>query len=180
MKRKADTEPNAGISQAANGSTGEKPAKRQNKSRASSIASATSPIITTATAAESGPPQDPSTSMTAPPTLETASQPNNEAQKRKEPSKGTGPQGRVIDVSTPRRVAESRGGPDILPSGKVFPIQIGSELFRLSGASISSDGEYYAGLVTESQSKLTMQERPRTSPIFSESKFTAIKVVLET
>ena len=31
--------------------------------------------------------------------------------------------------------------PHILPHEKVFPIQIGSELFRLSGASISSDGE---------------------------------------
>ena len=30
--------------------------------------------------------------------------------------------------------------PSILPPEKVFPIQIGSELFRLSGASISSDG----------------------------------------
>ncbi|CAG8950196.1 hypothetical protein HYFRA_00008433 [Hymenoscyphus fraxineus] len=30
--------------------------------------------------------------------------------------------------------------PDILPHERVFPIQIGSELFRLSGASISSDG----------------------------------------
>lgn len=32
--------------------------------------------------------------------------------------------------------------PHILPHEKVFPIQIGSELFRLSGASISSDGMY--------------------------------------
>lgn len=31
--------------------------------------------------------------------------------------------------------------PHILPHEKVFPIQIGSELFRLSGASISSDGK---------------------------------------
>ena len=30
--------------------------------------------------------------------------------------------------------------PHVLPHEKVFPIQIGSELFRLSGASISSDG----------------------------------------
>ena len=30
--------------------------------------------------------------------------------------------------------------PNILPHERVFPIQIGSELFRLSGASISSDG----------------------------------------
>lgn len=30
--------------------------------------------------------------------------------------------------------------PRILPREKVFPIQIGNQLFRLSGASISSDG----------------------------------------
>lgn len=34
--------------------------------------------------------------------------------------------------------------PHILPHEKVFPIQIGSELFRLSGASISSDGQYFS------------------------------------
>lgn len=33
--------------------------------------------------------------------------------------------------------------PHVLPHEKVFPIQIGSKLFRLSGASISSDGMYY-------------------------------------
>ncbi len=32
--------------------------------------------------------------------------------------------------------------PHILPHERVFPIQIGSELFRLSGASLSSDGMY--------------------------------------
>jgi len=32
--------------------------------------------------------------------------------------------------------------PKIIPHERVFPIQIGSELFRLSGASISSDGMY--------------------------------------
>jgi hypothetical protein len=31
--------------------------------------------------------------------------------------------------------------PKVLPHEKVFPIQIGSKLFRLSGASISSDGK---------------------------------------
>ncbi len=36
--------------------------------------------------------------------------------------------------------APSGHPPSILPPEKVFPIQIGSELFRLSGASISSDG----------------------------------------
>lgn len=34
--------------------------------------------------------------------------------------------------------------PDILPHEKVFPIQIGSDLFRLSGASISSDGKHFS------------------------------------
>lgn len=32
--------------------------------------------------------------------------------------------------------------PNILPHERVFPIQIGSELFKLSGASISSDGTF--------------------------------------
>ena len=38
-----------------------------------------------------------------------------------------------------------------LPAGKVFPIQIGSELFRLSGASISSDGKLSATFSTLSK-----------------------------
>ena len=33
-----------------------------------------------------------------------------------------------------------KGDAAILPHEKVFPIQIGSQLFRLSGASIASDG----------------------------------------
>jgi len=30
--------------------------------------------------------------------------------------------------------------PHVLPHERVFPVQIGSELFKLSGASLSSDG----------------------------------------
>lgn len=30
--------------------------------------------------------------------------------------------------------------PNILPHERVFPVQIGTELFKLSGASLSSDG----------------------------------------
>jgi hypothetical protein len=41
---------------------------------------------------------------------------------------------------TPRRL--NTDIPLILPHERVFPIQIGSELFRLSGASISSDGKH--------------------------------------
>jgi hypothetical protein len=37
----------------------------------------------------------------------------------------------------------------VLPAGKVFPIQIGSELFRLSGASLSSDGQFVTHLPLE-------------------------------
>lgn len=66
---------------------------------------------------------------------------------------------RHSSTSTPRTALQSTSGPtqntgrsnrgtrapsghppSILPPEKVFPIQIGSELFRLSGASISSDG----------------------------------------
>jgi hypothetical protein len=47
-------------------------------------------------------------------------------------------------AATSRKIAEisARLSP-ILPAGKVFPIRIGSELFQLSGASISSDGKNY-------------------------------------
>lgn len=34
--------------------------------------------------------------------------------------------------------------PQILPRERVFPIQIGGELFKLSGASLSSDGSFVA------------------------------------
>jgi hypothetical protein len=38
--------------------------------------------------------------------------------------------------------AAKKGPKSTLPPEKVFPIQIGSQLFRLSGASIASDGQY--------------------------------------
>ena len=54
------------------------------------------------------------------------------------------PQGQTASV--PARlgpnVPPNHPAPSILPAEKVFPIQIGSELFRLSGASIASDGLY--------------------------------------
>jgi hypothetical protein len=75
--------------------------------------------------------------------LSTSATASTELQAQKKASKGTGPQGRVIDVSKPRKIVETPVGADMLPAGKVFPIQIGSELFRLSGASLSSDGKHY-------------------------------------
>lgn len=41
----------------------------------------------------------------------------------------------------PRRTLTDPSIPVVLPARKVFPIQIGDKLFRLSGASISSDGK---------------------------------------
>jgi hypothetical protein len=49
---------------------------------------------------------------------------------------GPGPSG------GPRRTLTEPSAPTLLPARKVFPIQIGDKLFRLSGASISSDGEH--------------------------------------
>lgn len=43
--------------------------------------------------------------------------------------------------------------PNILPHERVFPIQIGSELFKLSGASISSDGNGPVLVVTRFMTK---------------------------
>lgn len=146
MKRKAESEPSSAVSQTASnfGEPQPNPPKRANKSRSSSSASAaTSPVVATASDAQVPPMTQkvsaPAATESAP---QAASNTSTEIQKRKEPSKGTGPQGRVIDVSKPRRIVESPSGAEILPAGKVFPIQIGSELFRLSGASLSSDGKH--------------------------------------
>ncbi|KAF2469860.1 uncharacterized protein BDR25DRAFT_334765 [Lindgomyces ingoldianus] len=150
MKRKAESEPNSAVSQSASFSAElQQPAtKRANKSRSSSQASITSPAVAAATETRrsSMTQSATATAVVATESAQPASNSNTtsaEAQRRKEPSKGTGPQGRVIDVSKPRRIVESPAGGDQLPSGKVFPIQIGSELFRLSGASISSDAPSY-------------------------------------
>jgi hypothetical protein len=129
-KRKAELESHVGVSRDGGAS-----AKRLNRSHS------TSPPTVTTTAPEGHQPPP----LTSSKSVDSASQVDSstitEAQRRKRLHKGTGPQGRIIDVSQPRRVPESIG-PNILPAGKVFPIQIATELFRLSGASISSDGEH--------------------------------------
>lgn len=50
---------------------------------------------------------------------------------------GAAPSVEPLSESTVARI------PHILPHERVFPIQIGSELFKLSGASLSSDGAYF-------------------------------------
>lgn len=58
------------------------------------------------------------------------------------------PSGGVPAQSRPGRSSRvpSATPPSILPPEKVFPIQVGSDLFRLSGASISSDGKCHPSL----------------------------------
>jgi hypothetical protein len=172
-KRKADSELDSAVSGSAEPQQHQP--KRQNQSRQPSETSLTSSVTAVTVEAR----QSPASQMAgtpAPP--EPAAKANTEGEKKKEQSKGTGPQGRVIDVSKPRKVVESAGG-DMLPAGKVFPIQIGSELFRLSGASLSSDGKQ---IQTPSliETQLRLLEHPRISRISSWINYTTTAAVRAT
>ena len=57
-----------------------------------------------------------------------------------EEKSSTDPPGILRDPNVTQARQYNTDIPKILPHERVFPIQIGSELFRLSGASISSDG----------------------------------------
>lgn len=159
MKRKSDAEL---LSMAQpNPSEQHNPPKRRAVSRTSSTASQSSPAPT---ALDAQPSPNAPTSLAhaaAGTTNPLGAQGSGETQRRKNASKGTGPQGREIDVSEPRRVVESSGSSDMLPAGRVFPIQIGSALFRLSGASLCSDGTQYLN-ITSRRLELTFQEHPPT------------------
>ena len=135
MKRKADAELQTRAQQGTNEQ--QNPTKRRAASRASSTASQ-SPAPTVAPDVQPSPIAN--VAQIAASANQSSTQGNGQAQRRKNPTKGTGPQGREIHISEPRRVVESPGSGDMLPAGRVFPIQIGSALFRLSGASLSSDG----------------------------------------
>ena len=137
MKRKSDAavELQAMVQQSANEQ--QNPSNRPVVSLASSTASQ-SPAPTVLADAQPSPIAN--VAQIAASANHSSIQNNNEAQRRKNVTKGTGPQGREIDVSEPRRVVESSDNGDMLPAGKVFPIQIGSTLYRLSGASLCSDG----------------------------------------
>ena len=52
-------------------------------------------------------------------------------------SDGAPPRERLFDDHPIEKI------PYILPHERVFPIQIGTELFKLSGASLSSDGAFF-------------------------------------
>lgn len=114
--------------------------KRRAVSRASSTASQDSPAPTVLADAQ------PSPVMAAIVAQASASQPSTEGsiegQRRTGTGTGSGSGAGSLemDVTKPRRVLESANSSSMLPAGRVFPIQIGSVLFRLSGASLCSDG----------------------------------------
>jgi len=76
-------------------------------------------------------------------------------------------------LASPRRTLTDPSTPMLLPARKVFPIQIGDKLFRLSGASISSDGEYRH--TRDSRLRLTLLEHPHISRSSSKSNFGRMK-----
>ncbi|KAM3065825.1 hypothetical protein ACMFMG_009950 [Clarireedia jacksonii] len=63
------------------------------------------------------------------------------------------PPGILRDPSIPQARKYNTDIPDMLPHEKVFPIQIGTELFKLSGASLSSDAPSYFSRYFQCQMK---------------------------
>ena len=139
MKRKSDAGAELQAMSQQSASEFQGPSKRRAVSRASSTASQ-SPAPTVLADAQPSPIAN--VAQIAASANQSSIQNTSEAQRRRNTSKGTGPQGREIDVSEPRRVVEASDSAGMLPAGRVFPIQIGSALFRLSGASLCSDGTY--------------------------------------
>lgn len=76
-----------------------------------------------------------------------------------------------------RRTLTDPSIPMVLPARKVFPIQIGDKLFRLSGASISSDGEYCGQMRSHEEEILTFEEPLHISPSSSKSNYGKMKVL---
>lgn len=72
------------------------------------------------------------------------------------------PRATIQDKQQRTMIGAYRGDHDGLPPKKGFAIQIGSEVFRMSGASIMSDGELV--MRREISSWLTRLEHPRTFP----------------
>lgn len=172
MKRKSDAELQTLSQQGASEQQGS--SKRRAVSRASSTASQ-SPASTVLADAQPSPIIGNAAQIAAV-ANQSSIQGIGGEQRRMNAGKGAGPQGRETDVPAPRRVVESSGSGDMLPAGRVFPIQIGSALFRLSGASLCSDGVYPL-LSDHAWTRLTPQEHPHTFRTSSASSFTAVVAV---
>jgi hypothetical protein len=147
MKRKADSDSSVVATTSSSGSS----AKRQS--------------ITTA-----GKPESSKTAaMRGPATTQTVISPEENTRLVQSPKEDiprpSEPTSELPNASRTRKIAEisARLISPVLPAGKVFPIRIGSDLFQLSGASISSDGNstgsYYLNF------GLTSLRLRHTSPI---------------
>ena len=92
----------------------------------------------------------------------------------------------TVNIPSAASQSQARGGrgtrvpsatpPSILPPEKVFPIRIGSDLFQLSGASISSDGQYSSSLCQSFPDPL---QHRRISPNSSRNNFARTKILEE-
>ena len=89
--------------------------------------------------------------------------------------------GRAQGVMRTPNPAQGANDEFSLPLGKGFPIQIGSELFRLSGASIMSDCQYRPLLSVWciGKSTLTFLEHPRTFLGSSKNSFGKVRIPRE-
>lgn len=136
------------------------PAKRQSLVRTTSVSQASSsrPAMTRSQShSQPAPPPPPAPRVSespsdtgspwsgppppAEPTSSRQPQPAESSSSMKKPEKKAEKQPESA-LTQARKIPELPKFSSVLPAGKVFPIQIGSELFRLSGASISSDGQY--------------------------------------
>ncbi|EON62354.1 hypothetical protein W97_01575 [Coniosporium apollinis CBS 100218] len=140
MKRTANTDPTGDISQPATKRVARSPSSSTSGATPAALHAEQRPIRTRS---QSGAEQ------TAHPSLDTAVTEESDhawessGQRSAAQSETTAAGGQAASTST-RRVAEAAADTvSTLPAGRVFPVQIGSELFKLSGASISSDAPSY-------------------------------------
>jgi hypothetical protein len=190
MKRKAPSEPTSATSAGVSALTPdiqEPAAKRPSKSRRSSSASANPPALTSA-----GSDRISTTSMASNQTTSAAAvgEGTNTELTRRKSDKAVANSTRPSDYGRSRKIVEAPGrDTSQLPAGKVFPIQIGSELFRLSGASLSSDGKHLKSLnlliihillllqAMVSTDALRILEHPHTSHISSVNNYITRRAV---
>ncbi|KAJ9664103.1 hypothetical protein H2201_005343 [Coniosporium apollinis] len=140
MKRTANTDPTGDSSQPAT--------KRVARSPSSSTSGATPAALQTEqrpirTRSQSGVEQTGHPSLDTAVTDESDHAWESSGQRSAAQSETAVARGQTTGTGTRRVVEAAADAASILPPGRVFPVQIGSELFKLSGASISSDAPSY-------------------------------------
>lgn len=109
------------------------------------------------------------------PDIDPKTAPQNGASESNNQSKGISVSQGVLRHNTGEQDADTGSHTTTLPPEKVFSIQLGSELFRLSGASIASDGQLLA--VTFTIRTLRILEHRHISLGFSKSNLGRPKTV---